>query len=90
MDSVIPEFTGFLSRLTLREPRIPLLSNMTGTWMSAGEATNPATWARQIRSTVRFSDELDVLLAEPLRVLVEVGPGGMLTASAVRHPQVVE
>ncbi len=87
MDSVIPEFTGFLSRLTLREPRIPLLSNITGTWMSPGEATNPATWARQIRSTVRFSDELDVLLAGPLRVLVEVGPGGTLTSSAVRHPR---
>ena len=31
--------------------------------MSANEADNPATWARQIRATVRFSDELDVLLA---------------------------
>jgi phthiocerol/phenolphthiocerol synthesis type-I polyketide synthase E len=87
MDSVIPEFTGFLSRLTLREPRIPLLSNITGTWMSAGEATNPATWARQIRSTVRFADELDALLADPLRVLIEVGPGGTLTSSAMRHPR---
>ena len=66
MDPVIPEFTGFLSRLTLREPQIPLLSNITGTWMSASEATNPATWARQIRATVRFSDELDVLLADPI------------------------
>jgi phthiocerol/phenolphthiocerol synthesis type-I polyketide synthase E len=87
MDSVIPEFTGFLSRLTLREPQIPLLSNVTGTWMSAGEATNPATWARQIRATVRFADELDVLLADPSRVLVEVGPGGSLTGSAMRHPR---
>ncbi len=34
MDPVLPEFTGFLSRLTLREPQIPLLSNVTGTWMS--------------------------------------------------------
>ncbi|MGC2348159.1 MAG: beta-ketoacyl synthase N-terminal-like domain-containing protein [Mycobacterium sp.] len=87
MDSVIPEFTGFLSRLTLREPQIPLLSNVTGTWMSAGEATNPATWARQIRATVRFADELDLLLADPSRVLVEVGPGGSLTGSAMRHPR---
>jgi phthiocerol/phenolphthiocerol synthesis type-I polyketide synthase E len=87
MDSVIPEFTGFLSRLTLHEPQIPLLSNITGTWMSAAEATNPATWARQIRATVRFSDELDVLLADPSRVLVEVGPGGSLTGSATRHPK---
>jgi phthiocerol/phenolphthiocerol synthesis type-I polyketide synthase E len=87
MDSMIPEFTGFLSRQTLREPQIPLLSNVTGTWLAAGEATNPATWARQVRSTVRFSDEVDVLLADPNRILVEVGPGGTLTASATRHPK---
>ncbi|BBY15898.1 type I polyketide synthase [Mycolicibacterium litorale] len=87
MDSVLPEFTAFLSRLALREPELPVLSNLTGTWMSAGEATNPATWARQIRGTVRFSDELDVLLADPGRVLVEVGPGGNLTSSAMRHPR---
>ena len=35
----------------------------------------------------RFSDELDVLLADPFRVLVEVGPGGTLTGSAMRHPR---
>ncbi len=87
MDSMIPEFTGFLSRQTLREPQIPLLSNVTGTWLAAGEATNPATWARQVRSTVRFSDEVEMLLADPNRILVEVGPGGTLTASAARHPK---
>ncbi len=87
MEPVLPEFTGFMSRLPLREPRIPLLSNLTGTWLSPGEATNPATWARQIRATVRFSDELEVLLSNPDRVFVEVGPGGTLAASAMRHPK---
>ncbi|MCB0930636.1 MAG: acyltransferase domain-containing protein [Mycobacterium sp.] len=86
MNPVIGEFTAFLSRLDLREPRIPLLSNVTGTQMTAAEATNPATWANQIRATVRFSDELGVLLADPDRVFLEVGPGGTLTASAMRHP----
>ncbi|CAA0107096.1 Phthiocerol/phenolphthiocerol synthesis polyketide synthase type I PpsE [Mycolicibacterium vanbaalenii] len=87
MDPVVGEFTAFLSRMTLREPQIPLLSNITGTTMSAAEATNPGTWARQIRATVRFADELDMLLADPDRVLVEVGPGGTLTSSAGRHPR---
>ena len=87
MDGVLPEFKAYLSRLTLSEPRIPLLSNVTGTWMTAREATDPATWAGQIRSTVQFSAELDVLLDNELRVLVEVGPGGTLTASATRHPR---
>jgi phthiocerol/phenolphthiocerol synthesis type-I polyketide synthase E len=87
MDSMIPEFTGFLSRQTLHQPRIPLLSNVTGTWLADSEATNAATWARQVRSTVRFSDEVDMLLADPHRIVVEVGPGGTLTASAMRHPK---
>ncbi len=87
MDSMIPEFTGFLSRQTLREPQIPLLSNVTGTWLAASEATNPQTWARQVRATVRFADEVDVLLGDPNRVLIEVGPGGTLTSSASRHPR---
>lgn len=86
MNPVIPEFTAFLSRLELREPEIPLLSNVTGAVMTPVEATDPSMWARQIRETVRFSDELGVLLSDPARVLVEVGPGGTLTASAMRHP----
>ena len=58
--------------------------------MSADEATNPATWARQIRATVRFSDELDVLLADPCRVLVEVGPGGTSDRLRDASPEVVK
>lgn len=87
MDSMISEFTAFLSRQTLREPQIPLLSNLTGTWLAPSEATNPATWARSVRATVRFADEIDTVLADPHRVLVEVGPGATLTASAARNPK---
>ncbi|WP_264079933.1 type I polyketide synthase [Mycolicibacter hiberniae] len=85
MDSMISEFTAFLSRQTLHEPQLPLLSNLTGTWLAPSEATNPATWARSVRATVRFADEIDVVLGDPYRVLVEVGPGATLTASAARN-----
>ena len=79
---------AFLSRLTLRAPRIPLLSNVTGT-VACRTARRPTRrpGRRQIRATVRFADELDMLLSDPSRVLVEVGPGGTLTASAMRHPK---
>ncbi len=87
MDPVLAEFEGILSRLTLHPPQGRLLSNTTGTWMSDEEATDPARWAQQIRATVRFSDELDTLLGERNRVLVEVGPGAALTASAARQPR---
>lgn len=87
MDSMAAEFGDFLSGVQLRRPDTPLLSNLTGTWMPDEQVTDPASWARQISSTIRFADELDVLLTEPDRVLVEVGPGGSLTGSALRHPK---
>jgi phthiocerol/phenolphthiocerol synthesis type-I polyketide synthase E len=87
MDPMLPEFQDFLSRQELRTPQTPLLSNLTGTWMSDQQVTDPATWTRQISSTIRFADELDVVLTEPGRILVEVGPGGSLTGSAIRHPK---
>ncbi len=86
MDSVLEPFADFLATLTLNAPRIPMLSNVTGTWMTDEEATDPQRWARHIRSTVRFADEVQTLLGDTHRVLVEVGPGGSLTGSAVRMP----
>jgi len=87
MDSILDEFEQILGGVKLRAPQTPLLSNTTGTWMTDEEATDPARWANQIRATVRFSDQLDTVLADPQRVLVEVGPGGSLTASAARQPR---
>ncbi len=87
MEPALPEFAEILARLSLREPTTPLLSNVTGTWMTVEEATDPARWVRQMRATVRFSDELDAVLQAPARVLMEVGPGGSLTASATRQPR---
>jgi len=86
MEPVVPEFAEFLSDVELHKPHTPLLSNVTGTWMTDDEATDPAMWARQIRATVRFADVIDLILENPFRVLVEVGPGGTLTGSAIRHP----
>ncbi len=87
MEPVVGQFADFLARVQLHKPNTPLLSNVTGAWMTDDEATDPAMWARQIRATVKFADELDLMLDNPFRVLVEVGPGGTLTGSASRHPK---
>lgn len=87
MDPMLGEFGEFLSRQRLGAAQTPLLSNLTGTWMSPEQVADPAFWTRQISSTIRFADELDVVLRDPGRILVEVGPGGSLTGSAMRHPR---
>jgi acyl transferase domain-containing protein/acyl carrier protein len=66
------------ARIRLAPPRIPMLSNVTGAWLSPGEATDPGYWARHLVGTVQFARGAAELLADPARVLVEMGPGGSL------------
>ncbi len=86
MDPLLDEFARRVRQVRLRPPDIPYLSNVTGTWITAGEATDPTYYARHLRQTVRFADGLGELLREPDRILLEVGPGRTLTTFAMRHP----
>ena len=82
MEPIRDEFERMVREMTLNPPEIPYLSNVTGTWITAAEATDPGYWARHMMQTVRFGDALAELAKEPERVLVEVGPGQGLTAMA--------
>jgi acyl transferase domain-containing protein/acyl carrier protein len=74
-----------LRAIELRPPRIPYLSNLTGTWIRPEEATDPDYWVEHSRRTVRFGDAVAELAREPRRVLLEVGPGRTLTSLARQH-----
>lgn len=79
MEPILPEFIGEVQKFTLNQPQIPFISNLTGTWISAQEATDPHYWASHLRQTVRFADGISMLLQEPNRILLEVGAGRTLS-----------
>jgi phthiocerol/phenolphthiocerol synthesis type-I polyketide synthase E len=89
MDPAVERFREVAAAVELHPPEIPFVSNATGTWIEAGQATDPAYWAGHLRATVRFAAGLGTLLeAEGARhVLLEVGPGHALTSLARRHPR---
>jgi acyl transferase domain-containing protein/aryl carrier-like protein len=87
MDPVVPELRAAAASCRLSPPRIPFPSNLTGTWIRPEEATDPGYWARQMRGAVRFAAGVAELLAEPGRVLVEVGPGNALATAARQQAQ---
>ncbi len=70
----------------MRPPRIPWISNVTGTWITAADLADPTYWARHMGGTVRFAEGLAELLAEPDRAFVEVGPGATLGTLVQQHP----
>ncbi|MEV0170177.1 beta-ketoacyl synthase N-terminal-like domain-containing protein [Streptomyces sp. NPDC050803] len=77
-------FAAEISGIRLHAPRIPLLSGVTGTWMTDAEAVDHGRWARQLTATVRFGANTRELLAGTPRILVETGPGRTLTTLARR------
>ncbi len=90
MDAILGAFTGVMRSCKLHAPTIPYVSNVTGTWITAAEATDPAYWARHLRQTVRFADGLAALVHETPAALLEVGPGRVLSGLAARHPAKTE
>jgi acyl transferase domain-containing protein/acyl carrier protein len=85
VEPILDRFTAFVATLALHAPRIPYISNVTGSWITEAEATDPSYWGRHLRQTVRFADGIDELLREPSRVLLEVGPGQALTTLVRLH-----
>jgi phthiocerol/phenolphthiocerol synthesis type-I polyketide synthase E len=82
VERLLGRFQSFVSRLTINEPTLPVVSNVTGTWLTPAEAKDPAYWARHLRSTVRFGEGLRTLCEQPERVLLEVGPSRTLSTLA--------
>ena len=70
----------------LQAPKIPYLSNLTGDWITATQATDPTYWARHTWQTVRFADGLGRLLDTEGRVFLEAGPGQSLGSFVLQHP----
>src|SRR5207302_11321294 len=48
MDPILDQFTEAASRARPKPPRIPLISNVTGTWIEAAQATDPGYWATHL------------------------------------------
>lgn len=82
LEPIIEPFIAEVRKVKLKAPQIPFISNVTGTWITEMEATDPNYWGKHLRQTVRFADGIAELLKEPKRILLEVGPGRTLSTFA--------
>ena len=78
MDDIVAPFEAVVRSVKLSPPVKPVVSTVTGKWMSETEATDPSYWAQHLRKTVRFAAAVDTLQEDDSRLLLEVGPGTVL------------
>ena len=85
MDPILPEFAKSFDRIKLSVPLIPIVSTVTGNFLTDEEATNPDYWVQHVRKTVRFTDAVFTCLEMNPSVFLEVGPGQSLESAVKRH-----
>src|SRR6185369_11326366 len=62
MEPLLPMFAAKLKKVKLGAPEIPIVSSLTGTWLTAEDAADPGYWVRHLRQTVRFADAVGEIL----------------------------
>jgi acyl transferase domain-containing protein/acyl carrier protein len=87
MKSILEDFKTYLEKISLNNPRIPYVSNVTGDWITPRDAADPRYWTIHLKETVRFADGIQLLMKEPNPVFIEIGPGRDLNTLLVRHKQ---
>jgi acyl transferase domain-containing protein len=80
MDEVLAAFRAELDGLVFHEPRITVVSDVTGDVATAEQLRSPDYWVAHIRESVRFLDGVRTLERLGVTEFVELGPDGVLTA----------
>ncbi|MEO3752519.1 beta-ketoacyl synthase N-terminal-like domain-containing protein [Streptomyces sp. B6B3] len=75
-----------LARVPSGVAELPVVSNLTGDLVDPERLRDPDYWSDQMCHTVRLASGMGALLATGCDVVVEVGPGQLLTGGLRRHP----
>ena len=79
MVSAASEMEHLVAQVPASVPRTPIISTMTGTWLTAEQAASPAYWASQLLAPPNFAAALNTILNEVNPLLLEVGPGTIVS-----------
>ncbi|MFB2121332.1 amino acid adenylation domain-containing protein [Parapedobacter sp. 2B3] len=88
MDPMLAEFGSVVGGVKKQIPQKPVISTVTGTWLTDTQAISDNYWVRHVRETVDFSSAIGFVAAEMDGLLLEVGPGPVTATLAKQHPAV--
>ncbi|MDF1758635.1 MAG: amino acid adenylation domain-containing protein [Legionellaceae bacterium] len=78
MEPLERAFKSMFTNVALSPPTIPIVSNVTGSWLSETDAMCADYWYRHLRHTVKFSEGIGCILHDKHPMFVEIGPGQSL------------
>ncbi|MGV9799469.1 type I polyketide synthase [Mycobacterium sp. NPDC003449] len=83
LDPILDEFEAYADRFTFRAPQRMLIDNRTGAALGRSVKIDGAYWRRHARQPVEFAKSVRTLAELNCKLLVEIGPRPVLTATAL-------
>ncbi len=83
VEPILDKFHDEMASFTLNPAKIPVVSNVTGTWLTAQQATDPQYWCQHIRHAVLFNAGIQTLVDNNIDCYIEVGTGKTLSHFAL-------
>ena len=78
VEPILDAFEAVAAGVSLSEPTIPLVSNLTGSFVEPGQVSTPEYWRRHLREAVLFGRGVEALASGDSDVFLEIGPHGTL------------
>lgn len=85
MEPAVPVFEQAVRAIRLAPPKIPIVSTVTGEWLTTEQATDPSYWAKHLRQPVRFAPAVATALTMGATLFVECGPRNTLSTLVRQH-----
>jgi len=82
LDPMLDEFAKVVAEVSLAEPKIALVSNLSGKIVSNDQIIKTQYWVDHTRNTVRFADGVQTLLESGCKYFIEIGPQPVLIGMA--------
>lgn len=82
MEAAMEPYEEICATITFNKPRIPYISDITGDWVEDEQVISPSYYANHLRSCVQFAKGVKKILEDKRAILVEVGPGNILSTFA--------
>ena len=84
LDPILDEFEAYANQFDFRPPQRILVCNRTGAALGRNVKLDGAYWRRHARQPVEFAKSVRTLADLNCKVLLEIGPQPVLTATALR------
>ncbi len=79
MEPILNVFEHVAHQIAFQTPRIPLVTNLTGTYLAPGETLDATYWRRHARQPVRFAEGMVALHEQGYTHFLEIGPHPVLS-----------